>query len=89
MRKEVAHGDGLGGRPQFVGAGCRIERLQHHRLGKFWKKFRHWIVEGKATLFDELHGGDRVTGLVIEAMRNSASNCMGRASAMSATPNAP
>ena len=59
VREEVAHGYGLGGRPQLVGAGCRIERLQHRLVGKVRKILLRRIVEGDVAALDELHGGDR------------------------------
>ena len=55
----MAHGDGLGGRAQLVGAGGGVERLEHLELGELRQIFLRRIVERHLALLDELHGGYR------------------------------
>ena len=59
----MPHRHRLDGRPQPVGAGGAVERLEHHELGEFRQIFFHRVLDREAVLLDELHRGGRGDGL--------------------------
>ena len=59
MGEDVADGRRPGGRPQPIGAACRVERFEHLEIGKFRQILFDRIIETEAALLDELHGRQR------------------------------